>query len=200
MLRALDAEVEPMARKHVALVWRHGIRSSGDLPGAATDNRQPTEVRAAAIRLIAMFKLRRAGSIVEDIFRRSADPLLIWESAMGVALLRRRGAKNLFARALSSAQSIERRTAAAYALGLLGDPKGIRPLIERLQVSRVASRELAHIIEALGLLKAQSAMSLLIPLVQHRSPEVRAAAQYAVTEIRAWSLKPSRTGARNRAG
>jgi HEAT repeat protein len=178
MLRSVDPQAQPMAKRHAELLAARGVRSVRGLLIAATDSAQPRDVRAG---------------VVESAFRRSVNPILIWEGAIAMAMLALPSAGGVLSAALLSSRSKERRTAAAYALGLLGEAKSIPPLTRRLQSRGVSPRELAHVIEALGLLKAQSVMALLAPLLKHRSPAVRVATQYAVHEIRGWTSETRRS-------
>jgi HEAT repeat protein len=79
--------------------------------------------------------------------------------------------------------AIEVRVSAAYALGLLGDPQAIEPLIQKLDDQTEDARVRGTAAEALGDLRDPAGVMPLIAALNDPSAEVRFWAAFAVGQL-----------------
>ena len=93
---------------------------------------------------------RKAIPVVQEILKKSKDPLVRREGAIALALLRRAAAIPELIQLMKRSKSLFTRGAIAAALGLIGDHRAVDPLIEIYRDKKLQGEERAIALAALG--------------------------------------------------
>jgi HEAT repeat protein len=145
------------------------------------DNASSPKARGAACWLLAQAQYRRASTALWKAFS-GKDRDLVWESAKALSILK---TKSIVPELISSLKSpsIDHRSAAAYALGMMREPRAV-PHLEAMVADRKESATVrGHAAEALAYLKKQRSFPVLLSALDDPEPEVRRWAAFALGEL-----------------
>lgn len=110
------------------------------------------------------------------------DRTLMWEAAKALGVLK---PKSLVPKLISSlkSNSIEHRSAAAYALGMMREPRAVTYLEAILADENESPRVRGHAAEALAYLKKRRSFTVLLAALKDPKAEVRWWAAFALGEL-----------------
>jgi len=131
-----------------------------------------TGVRVAACWVVGQLGDKRAVPALLDAFG-DPDPLVFGEAARSLGLLRSKRALWSLLAALTGDKDRDRRWAAAYALGELGNERAVEPLIHALTDGAEDVQVRGQAAESLGYLMDRRAVEPLIAMLRDPAPEVR---------------------------
>jgi HEAT repeat protein len=183
--RAHQDERDRVARR-VDAVLDAGLTSFESLLAIAQDPAAQVDIRIDVCWLLGQLREKRAVTALLRAFQ-DQDSVLMWEAAKAlVELQSRRSTKPLITILMDDA-SANRRSAAAWALGLVGDARSLDALVHVLANEREDPDVRAHAAEALGHLAEgrkdeQIGTPLLIGL-RDRSPQVRFWSAFALGSL-----------------
>jgi HEAT repeat protein len=168
------------------------VEADGDalqaLLACAQEAHADAQVRATACCVLGRRRDKRSAWVLLSAFG-DARREVFWEAAKALASIRNRHAFRPLAAALAGEKDMEKRKAAAYALGWLGDQRAVEPLLERVadaaedpRVRGQAAESLGYLLEYLQM-QAQpdaAAVDALIAALRDPSGEVRFWAAFAL--------------------
>jgi HEAT repeat protein len=151
------------------------------LAGVLEDTASPPKARAAACWLLAQAHYGRASTALWKAFS-GKDREIVWESAKALSILKTRSVVPKLISSLKS-QWIEHRSAAAYALGMMREPRAIAHLEAVLADRKESPTVRGHAAEALAYLKKRRSFTVLLSALDDPEPEVRRWAAFALGEL-----------------
>lgn len=166
-------------------------RRSFDLLANLVRNSRNIELRRSAAWAIGRLPTAKVVDELTNIFSKENDRILIWESAKGLAIKRKKSPVNFLIRQLEKSTNTEKRAAAAYALGLIGSKKALVPLLNIFNSKSQPSKVRGQAAEALALLGDRKSVPSLISALKDKSTEVRFWAAYALGELGDQSAIPA---------
>ena len=120
--------------------------------------------------------------VLADAFAEE-EPKIFWEAAKSLGSIKGKKAVPRLIEALLSASSVEKRVAASYALGWIGDTRAFTYLESVILDRRADPRLRGQVAEALGLLRDARAVEPLTECIRDESPEVRFWSAYALGQL-----------------
>jgi HEAT repeat protein len=191
-LRAIAEATDPAVRVRLMEATDAQIEADGDalqaLLACAQDAHADAQVRATACCVLGRRRDKRSVWALLSAFG-DARSEVFWEAAKALASTRSRHALRPLAAALAGEQDHEKRKAAAYALGWLGDVRAVEPLLERFadtaedpSVRGQAAESLGYVLEYLRMQARpdREAVDALIAALRDPSAEVRFWAAFAL--------------------
>jgi HEAT repeat protein len=182
VIAGLDPNVRALAKQTIETLLAAKVDSFEDLLALAQDRAASSKDRVSACWLLGQLRDKRASSA---LFKAFEDPNtdLNWEAAKSLGILQGKRAVRPLIDFLLEAEAPEKRAAAAYALGLIGDKKALDALLQALLNQNEAATVRGYAAEALAFLGDTRAVIPLIDSLRDRLPEVRFWSAYALGEI-----------------
>ena len=106
----------------------------------------------------------------------------MWEAAKAFGILKTKSVVPKLISALKS-KSIEHRTAAVYALGMMREPRAVTHLEAMVANTKEPPTVRGYAVEALAYLKKRRSFNVLLAALQDQEPEVRWWAAFALGEL-----------------
>lgn len=176
----------PDARARVSEDIQHlkqsNISSFEGLMFVVQDESSDLETRKIACWLLGRFHKKRAATALLTAFS-SEDDKLLWESAKSIGMLQSKRSVEPLIKFLLTSTSVNKRSAAAYALGYIGVEQAVEPLTNVLHNKDEDPIVRGYAAEALALLKDERAVVPLITSLNDENPEIRFWSAYALGEI-----------------
>lgn len=160
----------------------HGVDSFDTLLRTIADPTIDVTSKINAIWLVSQMGNKRGSPSLIKAFQLE-DVSVAWESAIALGVLKSKGAVAPLVAELTSGLNQNKRAAAAYALGLIGDKTAEPPLIKLMLQPEVSSLVRSHVAEALGRLRSKKARDVLLKALADTSEEVVYSSVYALGEI-----------------
>lgn len=131
------------------------------------------------------------GSAVRRVFEKSKEPQVVWEAAKALVSLLGGVPPDSLLRWLEPGTDPLHQTAAAWAMGALGERSATGPLMTILNDRQLSADVRAHAAEALGSIGATEAIDLLSLQLSDSSPDVRYWSIYALAALHAVAARDS---------
>lgn len=184
-LRTSIAGEKPELAKEVATQIKVVARLQPDsfkaLAGVLQDSTFSPKLRASVCWLLAQAHYGRASTALWKAFNGN-DEVLMWEAAKAFGMLKTKSVVPKLFSALKS-KSIEHRTAAVYALGMMREPRAVTHLEAMLADKKEFPTVRGHAAEALAYLKKRRSFTVLMLALKDPEPEVRWWAAFALGEL-----------------
>lgn len=182
VVKQFDRRARGRATGDLVRLAKAGLTSLGALAAVVRDGNADIELRRLACWALRLVPDRRALPALLTALR-DEDPILTLEAASALARVRDRRSVPVLVRTLKNPESADRRVAAAYALGHIGDRSAVLPLIRVLGQSRELPKVRGSAAEALAYLRDRRAVRPLLSALGDRAPEVRFWAAFALGEL-----------------
>jgi HEAT repeat protein len=170
-LAELPPKVRAAARRDVASLRKAAELTPEALGVLLTDELAEPRLRSLAAWLAGLVREPELIPALESVVMTTSETEVLWEAAK--ALCRLETDPAVFRELLESESSAERRKAAAFALGSLGDNSAARLLIKVLASEDEDAGLRAQVAEALGYLRNSMAFYSLMSAAVEGPPEVR---------------------------
>lgn len=138
--------------------------------------------RITAIWLAGRLGLKRASKSLIPVFVAGTDRVA-WEAAISLGLLKSKRSIPTFLRTLESNSEVQRRIAAAYALGMLGDRRYAHRLASILENQKEDPSLRSHVAEALGRIGDENSVESLSRALDEDLEDVVYSSVYALGQI-----------------
>lgn len=183
-LDQLPEDTARATRQHIHLLRQAGIGSVEGLAATVKNPASESIIELAACDLLGRLgdSYRRSAEAVADLFARTEERELLWESAKALALMNAGYMADVLLTHLDSTDS-RRAAAAAWTLGRLGHPSSVEPLRAVLRKTGTHHDVRAHAAEALGCLGSREAVTDLVAALGDSTAEVRYWAAFALGQI-----------------
>lgn len=174
-------ELAKQAATQIKVVARLQPDSFKALADVLQDSTFSLKLRAAACWLLAQAHYGRASTALWKAFNGN-DEVLMWEAAKAFGILK---TKSVFPKLISAlkSKSIEHRTAAVYALGMMREPRAVTHLEAMVANTKESPTVRGYAVEALAYLKKRRSFNVLIAALNDPEPEVRWWAAFALGEL-----------------
>jgi HEAT repeat protein len=168
----------------LVLLAKCGVESHADILALVRRRRAPRLARATGCRVLGRLGGKGVREALIQQVQSDSSSLVYWEAAKALALLGDRRAIGPLGKLVNARVKPDRRAAAAYALGMMGERSATKSLMRTVRSVNTPAPVRAYVVEALGLLDAVESRELITDLLTHdRSPQVRAAAAYALGRV-----------------
>jgi HEAT repeat protein len=181
-LMNLKGEVRSLADADLRFLQSSAEFSVEGLLAVLEDSSAALSLRCAAAWLLGQVEEQSAGGALANLVAREQQDALVWEAAK--ALCRLGHSIEIFIRLLADGEGVERRCAAAYALGCLGEPSAVPSLVAALLNRDEHDRVRAHAAEALGHQGDRSVVEPLLSVLKESSSEIRFWSAFALGRLR----------------
>lgn len=182
VIAAFDPDHAELVRSDIDSLRSRGVASWPDLVAVLND-RSAGDDRHRACWLLGRIKDERALGPLADALHDS-DPRVRGEAARSLGALDSSQAVPWLITVLQTDGDADTRKAAAFALGLLGDPRAIDPLLAKLAETTEEPRVRGSVAEAFSWYKDRRAVPHLIAVLSDSSVEVRFWAAFALGELK----------------
>lgn len=181
-LSELSPETQRAGKEYVKDLSALGLNNLEDLLRVVQDETFETNARRTICWVLGILGDKQA---VEPLLTAFSDPDigLSWEAGKALGALRSGQAVQPLITWLLDAETIDKRMAAAYALGMIGDRRATESLIRVLVHNSAEPKLRGEAAEALGLLGDTHAVAQLIGCLRDKSVEVRFWSAFALGQI-----------------
>jgi HEAT repeat protein len=170
------------ARAAINRLLNQGVESVDSLILALQDETLSVQKRATAGWALGQLQEKTAVSPLLNVFT-EGNKTLFWECAKSLGQIKSRKSVLPLVRILSESDDPDRRTAAAYTLGLLRDRRAVQPLLGVLGNSKEEPNVRGHAAEALAHMEDDRAVAPLIAALRDRYVEVRFWSAFALGQL-----------------
>jgi len=182
-LPALESQLADSAEKSLTVLAKAGVDSMAGISAILRSREAPPELRKTACLFSGLLKLKAAFPDLIAILEDDSEDELTWEAAKAISRFDVDSAVDPLLGLMENCRNPKKAAAIIHALGILGHPRALKPLLAVLSSEKEDPEVRGHAAEALSFLSDRRAVQELILALRDRSPHVRFWASYSLGQL-----------------